>query len=174
MRTHSRHFTGEHPAALQYTRSYPGQQRVETMYHTESEMYHHPLYRTWDVSFKCYPEIFIFNLCTSTSTHNAVTARLTGHARCIYVHEIKEDHTHSHAHTDIRTYVRTRMYMHLQKQTYIRAHIRLMSNCGLTVQPVLGEVLFSSFLVQAHFRINTKVVQNILRFACMSQLHFAV
>lgn len=134
MRAHSRHYTGKHHVALQYTRSYP-----RPAERGDNEMYH-SLYRTWDVSFKWYPEIFIFNLCTSTSTHIAVT---TSHRpRQMHICSWNQRGPHTFADTYRHTYICTntnvRIYMRAQKHTYARtyhAHIRLMSTVASPFSP---------------------------------------
>ena len=87
-------------------------------------------------------------------------------------------HICRHIQTYVHTYEHECTYIHACTKAHLRTYIPCTHTfdeyCGLTVQSVLREVLFSSFLVQAHFRINTKVVQNLLRFARMSQLHFGV
>ena len=113
----------------------PGQQKEETMKCTTRCIEHGMFHSSATLRYS-------FSICALPLARTLQSPRLTGHARCIYVHEIKEDHTHLQTHTDIRTYVRTRMYeriyMHAQKHTYARtyhAHIRLMSTVASPFSP---------------------------------------
>ena len=124
----------------------PGQQKEETMKCTTRCIEHGMFHSSGTLRYS-------FSICALPLAHTLQSPRLTGHARCIYVHEIKEDHTHLQTHTDIRTYVRTRMYvriyMRAQKHTYARtyhAHIRLMSTVASPFSPYFARsfLAFSS------------------------------